>query len=295
VIERETPATVRWGEWIGEGWQMFADKWPVWVGQMAVVFLAFSISAVPLFLMVITAMLRAWQTGGPADLPEMFFPLASAMTIVGVLGGSFLLAGLHRTAFKQLRGKPISVRDLFSGGDAFLPVAGVLVVTGILTVLGFSLCILPSFIVVGMLHFAIPLVIERGLGVGEAISASYSATKSNWFMFVLFVFVLRLLASIGGAVAYVGLVASLPLYFTITAIAYRDIFGVEGARSFLRPRPSQISYAAGPRMPDAVPSPAQFITPSQPEQTLTICANCGTALSRAARFCSKCGRPLNTA
>jgi len=293
VTERETPATVRWGEWIGEGWQMFADRWPVWVGQMAIVFLAFSIPAVPLFLMVITAMLRAWQTGGPPRLPEMFFPLASVMTIVGVLGGSFLLAGLHRTAFKQLRGQPISVRDLFSGGDAFLPVAGALIITGVLTVLGFSLCILPSFVVVGMLHFAPPLIIERGLGVGGAIRASYDATKANWFMFVLFVFVLRLLASIGGAAGYVGMVASLPLYFTITAIAYRDVFRVEGARSFLRQRPSPTTYAVGAWVPDAVPSSS--ITPSQPEQTLTICANCGTGLSRAARFCSKCGRPLDTA
>jgi hypothetical protein len=242
--------------------------------------------------MVITAILRAWQNGGPAELPEMFFPLALVMTIVGVLGGSFLLAGLHRTAFKQLRGQPISVRDLFSGGDVFLPVAGALIITGVLTVLGFSLCILPGFIVVGMLHFAIPLIVERRLGVGEAVGASYNATKSNWFMFVLFVFVLRLLASIGGAVAYFGLVASLPLYFTITAIAYRDIFGVAGARSFVKQRPQSAAYAAASWRPDAIPPPS--IMPSQPEQTLTICANCGTALGRAARFCSKCGRPPNT-
>ena len=77
-----------------------------------------------------------------------------------------------------------------------------------------------------MLHFTIPLIIERRIGIGEAISASYDATKSNWFMFVLFVLVLGILASLGAFACYVGMVVSYPLYFTMTAIAYRDVFGV---------------------------------------------------------------------
>ncbi|MEO6723918.1 MAG: zinc-ribbon domain-containing protein [Blastocatellia bacterium] len=294
-MEQETPVTVRWGEWIGEGWQMFADKWQVWVGQMLIVFLAFALSVVPLFLMVIGAILRASQTGQPLELPAMFFPFAAAMAVVGGLGGAFLWVGLHRTAFKQLRGEPISVRDLFSGGDVFLPVAGAFIVIQILTVLGFSLCIFPAFVVAGMLHFAMPLIVERRLSIGEAISASYNATKSNWPMFVLFVFILGLLASAGGAVCGIGLVASYPLHFTITAIAYRDVFGVAAARSFLNQQQISTSYAGTAWAPGTVPPPPQFVTPQKSEQTLTICANCGTAISREAHFCNKCGNQLNAA
>ncbi len=291
-MEQETPATVRWGEWIGEGWQMFADRWQVWAGQMLIVFLAFGVSIMPLFLMMAAAILRTSQTGEPPGLPAMFFPLALAMAVVGTLGGAFLWTGLHRTAFKQLRGEPISVRDLFSGGDVFLRVAGAFTVINILTVLGFSLCIFPAFVVVGMLHFTIPLIIERRLTIGEAISASYNATKADWPMFVLFVFVLGWLASLGGAVCGIGLVASYPLYFTITVIAYRDIFGVAGARSFLKQQQSSTTYAGTAWTPGAIPPPPQFVSPQTPEQTLTICPNCGTSISRAAHFCSKCGNPL---
>lgn len=298
-MEQETSATVtpgvRWGEWIGEGWQMFADNWPVWVGQMTVVFLAFTICAMPLFLTMVASLLRTSQTGEPPELPAMFFPLALVTTVVGTLGGAFLWTGLHRTAFKQLRGEPISVRDLFSGGNVFLPVAGTFIVITILTVLGFSLCILPAFVVVGMLHFAIPLIVERRLSVGEAISASYNATKADWPMFVLFVFVLGLLASAGGAVCGIGMVASYPLHFTVTAIAHRDMFGVADARSFVTQKPAPASYAGVSWPPGAVPPPPEFVMPQQPEQTLTICANCGTSLSRAARFCNKCGNPLGDA
>jgi len=274
---------------------MFADNWSVWVGQMSIVFLAFTISAMPLFLTMIAAMVRTSQTGEPLEMPETFLPLMFVMMVVGTLGGAFLFAGLHRTAFKQLRGEPIRVRDLFSGGDVFLRVAWAFAVITILTVLGFSLCILPAFVVAGMLHFTVPLIVERKLGIGEAISTSYNATKADWLMFVLFVFVLGLLASLGGYACYIGLVVSYPLYFTITAIAYRDIFGVAGARSFRNQQKASTSYAEAPWPPGTIPPPPQFAEPQEPERTLTICANCGTAISRAARFCNKCGTPLNTA
>jgi ribosomal protein L40E len=295
-MEQETSAppnaSVRWGEWISEGWQMFAERWQVWVGQMAIVFVASAFSIVPVFLTFIAAIVRASQSGDPLELPELFFPLSLVMSVVGLVGGAFLWAGLHRTAFKQLRGQPISVRDLFSGGDCFLPVAGAFVIINILTVLGFSLCILPAFIVTGMLHFAIPLIVERRMSIGEAISASFNATRSNWLTFVFFVFVLGLLAGLGGAACYIGLVASYPLHFTITAIAYRDLFGVEGARSFLKQQLSPGSYAGPVWQSPAVPPPPQFGLTSQPEKTLLVCANCGTAISRAARFCNKCGSRL---
>lgn len=296
-MEQETSATVspgvRWGEWISEGWQMFAEKWPVWIGQMAIVFVAFGISIAPLFLMFLAAILRASQTGDPLKLPELFFPLSLVMSVVGLFGGAFLWAGLYRTAFKQLRGQPISVRDLFSGGDRFLPVAGAFIVINVLTILGFSLCILPAFVVAGMLHFTIPLIVERRMSIGEAISASFNATRSDWLTFVVFVFVLGLLAGLGGAACFIGWVASYPLQFTITAIAYRDVFGVEGARSFLKQQPSPSSYA-GPVWQSVAVPPPQFATSGEPERTLVICANCGTAISKAARFCNKCGSSLRS-
>jgi len=293
-MEQETSATVRWSEWIGEGWQMFAEKWQVWVVQMVVVFLTFAIPIVPLYLMMISRYVIAAQNGAPPELPPTFSPLVMALSVVGMLAGAFFWSGLHRTAFKQLRGEQISVRDLFSGGDIFLRVMGAFIVIGILAMVGLFLCIVPYFVVVGTLHFATPLIIERNLTIGEAIRTSYNTTKANWFMFVLFVLVLGLLAGLGGAACYVGLVASYPLYFTITAIAYRDIFGVAGARSFAKQQSSATSYA-GASWPSAgeIPPPPQFDTPPEPQATLTICANCGTAISRAARFCNKCGSRIN--
>lgn len=288
-MQEQPVANVRWGEWIGEGWQMFADKWQVWVLQMLVVFLVFAIPSVPLYLMILTMSATA-VPGQPPELPPMFFPLLGGMGLLALLAGPFLVSGLYKTAFKQLRGEPISVGDLFSGGDVFLQVLGSFFAVAFFVLLGGLLCILPAYVVMGLLFFTIPLIVERNMGIGEALSTSYNAVKSNWFMFTLFVIVLGILASLGSFACYVGLLATYPLQFTVTAIMYRDVFGVAGARSFLNNQPKYPTNYAPQAF--SMPPPPSFESPGQPEATASICPNCGTQLGRAARFCSKCGSQI---
>ncbi len=289
-MQEQSAANVRWGEWIGEGWQMFAEKWQVWVVQMLVVFVAFAIPLVPFYLIMVTAQLAAAESGAPPEMPALFLPLMFIIAAVSLFGGAFFWSGLYKTAFKQLRGESVSVGDLFSGGDVFLRVLGAFFVIGILAMIGAILCIFPAFIVAGLVWFTLPLIVERNLSIGEAVSASYEATKGNWFMFTLFAFVVSLLAGLGQFACYIGLLVTYPLQFTITAIAYRDVFGVAGARSFASNKPEYPTNYAAPSFP---PPPPQFAAQPQPEATTSICSNCGTTIQRAARFCSKCGSPIN--
>lgn len=295
-MQQETSATIRWGEWIGEGWQMFAERWQVWVLQILILFLIFAVPIVPFYLMMFAAQLNT-APGEVPEFPALFFPLMFAVILISTLGGAFLLSGLYKTAFKQLRGEAISVGDLFSGGDVFLRVLGAMIAVSLLSTVGIFLCILPYFVVIGLLHFTIPLIVERNLGIGEALSASVNATKANWFMTTIFVFVVYLLGSVGVYACGVGALVSYPLLFTITAIAYRDVFGVAGARRFSANQQQYSTNYSGPSWASSGSTP-----PSEPPQfgympdqqpTLTICPNCGTSIARASRFCNKCGNPLS--
>ncbi len=291
-MQEQAVANVRWGEWIGEGWQMFVEKWRVWVVQMLVVFVAFAIPVVPFYLVLVTSQLAAAEGGAPPEMPPLFLPLMLIIVVVSLFGGAFFWSGLYKTAFKQLRGEAVSIGDLFSGGDIFLRVLGAFFAIGILAMLGAILCIFPAFIVAGLVWFTIPLIVDRNLSIGEALTTSYEMTKGNWFMFTLFAFVVSLLAGMGQFACYVGLLVTYPLQFTITTIAYRDVFGVAGARSFASNKPEYPTNYAPPSFPPPTP---QFAPSPQPEPTTSICSNCGTTIQRAARFCSKCGSPINAA
>lgn len=242
MMEQRPAATVKWGEWINEGWQMFAAKWQVWVPMMLVFILALVVPILPMYILMLGANLAA---AGSDGVPE-FSPL---LPLVGIVGGlitfglaAFMLGGIYRTAFKQMRGEAISVGDLFSGGDVFLSMAAAMILVGLCVNVGTVFCIVPGFLALGLLYFTFPLIVEKKLGVIEAMQRSFEMTRPQMWMFMLFAFVVSLIASLGAIACYVGLLVTYPLQFLIGAAAYKDCFGVTGARSIGALQAAQPAY-----------------------------------------------------
>jgi hypothetical protein len=305
MIEPNIAPNVRWSEWIGEGWQMFAVRWKVWVLQTLIIFLIFAVPIIPIYGWLIFLDF----TGQSQQPPPMFIAFVLAAVPLFILASIYFWGGFWRTATKQLRGEDISVRDLFYGGTIFLQLLGASIPLGLLYIIGSLLCFFPAFIVQGLFHFAIPLIVDRRMSVGDAISASFSATKGHWVMFSLFAFVIYLLATAGVFLCYVGLLASYPLQITIMAVAYRDTFGINGALSFGPASTSTAtSYAGqswpappGPAMPATVassypPPPRPLFSQSveSQQQPALHCSQCGAAIARVAKFCNICGSPLQS-
>jgi len=316
---------VRFGDWIGEGWNMFAEQWKVWVLNSLLLLLITAVPAVGLYVFLFFAA-AASAGSGSAGVGLVMVMLIFAVVMLLALLSSYLICGMYHTAFKQLRGEPISTRDLFSGGETFPRFLGAAVVVGILTMIGFVLCVIPAFIVAGALYFATPLVVERRLSIGDAIQASRDATRGDLFMFVLFALVVSIIAQAGSYLCYVGMLVTWPLQYTIAAVAYRDCFGVAGARSFsskaapphsygapppagYQPAPPQQwqDYGASPKPPPSAvyqppPTAVPPVTAAQPQPSTgavrrsstgeITCPQCQAQLPATARFCARCGRTL---
>jgi uncharacterized membrane protein len=252
---------------------MFAEQGAAWIVHMLVFFLIMVIPVIPMYGAIIAVILA---TEGQPDqaLPALMIPLYLIICLIIFFGSAYLMGGAYRSAFKQLRGERIKLRDLFSGGDCWLRVLGAMLLVGILTTIGFLLFIIPGFIVAGMFFFTLPLIVERDLGVIEAMRASYEVTRHSLLMFTLFALVIPLLASLGGCACYVGLLVTYPLLFTITAVAYRDCFGVAGARSF---------------SPSAPPPPPGYAPPASAS---LVCPNCQAEVPATALFCVRCGNRM---
>jgi ribosomal protein L40E len=316
---------VRFGEWIGEGWNMFAAEWKVWVLNTLLLLMAIFVPMLGLYILFILMAAASSSSGDPAVGFAMLLLMFAGGLLVSLLS-SYLAAGMYHTAFKQLRGEPISTRDMFSA-ERFPQVLGASILVGIFTVIGTMLCVIPGFIVAGALYFTIPLVVERRLSITEAIQASRDATRGDLFKFVLFAVVVSLIAQAGAYACYVGLLATMPLHYTIAAIAYRDCFGMPGARSFATKTSPQDAYGAPPASnypvpasepwpdygqqgftpPSAVyqqpPPPAEspLTAPQQrntdavqrtPTSKVQICPSCQAELPTTARFCARCGRSM---
>ena len=318
-----TMPKVRFGDWIGEGWNMFAEQWKVWVLNSLLLALVTLIPAIALYVFMLFAAAASAGSGG-AGLGLVMFVLVFGVAVLLALLSSYLACGMYHTAFKQLRGEPISVRDMFSAGESFPKFLGAAIVVGLLVVIGALLCVIPAFIVAGALYFTTPLVVERRLSIGDAIQASRDATRGDLFMFVLFALVVSIIAQAGSYLCYVGMLVTWPLQYTIAAVAYRDCFGVAGARSFASKAAPPHSYGAPPPagyqpapqqwqdygsspQPSAVyqpPPPAvapPLTAPQQQPSTGAVrqsstgqitCPQCQAQLPATARFCARCGRTL---
>jgi len=275
---------VRFGDWISEGWKMFTEQWKSWVtlslGFFAVVVVPIGASMVAFYIAFSTTLMAQQPSGGgqaqlPAAVFLVFYVGLFALMIVLVPVSVLLIGGAYRAAFKQLRGGQVGFRDLFSARDCYWRLLGATLIHSVLVFIGAMVCIIPAFIVGGLLFFTTPLIVERDLGVFEAMRVSRDVTQRNLLMFTLFAFVVQFLASVGSYACYVGLLVTWPLMFTITAIAYRDCFGVEGARSFAQPSPTQQQGYGAP--------------PTQPS---VVCPNCQASLPSTAQYCFRCGASL---
>lgn len=272
---------VRW-EWIGEAWKMFSQNPVTWIGMMLVsVVVGGLVIGLPFALFILPTLFASSGGGeisgaGIAAVAGSAILALFAVLIVGLLVGSFMLTGFYKTAIKQVRGEPISVGDLFSGTDSFLRVLGftflislagiaILIAFMILSSIAEEFAILGqlvqsgvSLVLQGLLFFSIPLIIDKNMGIIEAIQTSIQATKSNWWMYLLFLIVMSIIMGVSMIPCGLGLFVTVPMYFLAPALAYRDIFLSSNSSDFDK-------YSSAPPSPNYYTPQPQFSNPPQPQ------------------------------
>ncbi len=135
-----------------------------------------------------------------------------------------MTAGQYAMALKATRGLPIQVGDMFSAFSQTPSLAVVAVLIGIIQGIGGVCFYLPGLIAAAVLMFAIPLVIDRNLGVTDAMTASFNAWKRDAVMATLFLIVISIVASLGLIACCIGVILTQPLMPIGVAIVYRDLF-----------------------------------------------------------------------
>ncbi len=305
-MEQQRSAEVRW-EWIVEAWKIFAGDPLTWILMQAVVFIFALIGISPIiFLLGGFGVLFSRGAGlAIAGLSLVALVVIPLLILVLIAGGAFLIGGFYRTAIKKARGEAISMADLFSGGDVFLPVLGYLIllvvamgaIGGVLGVVGGGseamaalanlVGSVANVIILGLTIFSLPLIVDRRMGVIEAINRSLELTRSQWWMFALLAFVVEILSGVGIFLCFIGILLTSHFQWTVPAVAYRDVFDPAAGKRYEEfpapPPPPQywIDQAAAP----PAPSPS-----SAPPQTApVVCPHCGATLSRMTNFCNQCG------
>jgi hypothetical protein len=150
---------------------------------------------------------------GPLIIGTLIVAALSVVTL-GILAGP-LAAGLYGMVVKRVRdGQQPEAGDVFGQMNRFWPFFAAALVLGLLIGLA-SLTIIGGILLATIWLYVFPLMVDRGIGLGEAMRASYEMVKQAGFWeHLALVIVFVVIASLAN-----GALAILATPFLIAAVA----------------------------------------------------------------------------
>jgi hypothetical protein len=208
AAERQVSAMPRfsWQEAVGAGWRAAKAN----VGFFVIVFILAA---------VIGALPGAFQAATKDSAPL----LAALFGLVGVVVGQVLSIGITKISLKFADGQKAEIADLWQHYRLFVPYFFTMVVYTLIVAAGLVLLIVPGIIWGVRFSQAPYLVVDQGVGVGEALRRSSELTQgSRWALF-LFWMVLAGIVFLGFLALVVGLVVAAPTAVVAAAHVYRQL------------------------------------------------------------------------
>lgn len=222
------PYNVHIGQYIRKGWEIFLQYPAGFIGIILILIIANGI------LIFIIANVTSSMT--EKNLLLTIF-LTSFLEMVVI---SPLYVGLYIVSAKLLQRQPCRFLDFFSGFHYFKPlmIFGLIFSLFYVIIIGIGNLILPYkilFLLCNLASMAFELlflftpfiVIDRRLGLWEAMELSRQTVQRRWFQILGFLSLAGLIAMAGVIVLGVGLMITIPLFFCIITAAYADIFGLQ--------------------------------------------------------------------
>jgi uncharacterized membrane protein len=149
-------------------------------------------------------------TGVASSLVDIFISI-----LLYPLGLGFGLLGIRRAL-----GKDTPVSTLWEPYSQFIPLIVMFLLMCVLIVAGFFLLILPGIYLAVAYSFAPYLIVEKNMGVWEALETSRKAITAYWWRYLGLMLILLLLFIVGTVPILIGLIWALPIMF----IAIGEVF-----------------------------------------------------------------------
>lgn len=207
----EPPADI--GAAFTYGWRKFTQN----VGPIILITLAVFVGLALFQVLSIIA-----QRSGDGGFGSIF--LALLFGGLGAIVAFILQYGVVRAALAIVDGRPVTFAEAWNM-DRFGPFVVAAILQGLITFVGYLLCIIPGIIAAFLLFFTPFFVIDKQLSPTESLAASFNLVKDNAGVLVLFTIVAVIVYFAGALVCLVGLLVSIPVVLISTAYMYKRMAG----------------------------------------------------------------------
>jgi len=152
--------------------------------------------------------------------------LAAALQITLTVAMYPLMAGIMMIGIRRAVDLPVNWKLAFGYFSYLLPIVISVILTMIMTSLGFMLLIIPGIYLSLAYLLTIPLIVDKGLGPWQAMEASRKAISKHWFKVFGLYLVMFLIYLVSMIPLGLGLIWTMPMFVMAGSILYREIFGV---------------------------------------------------------------------
>lgn len=147
--------------------------------------------------------------------------VAIAVSLLFALIAFIAQIGVQRAAIRSTQGVPPSFSEMFTTQNLGKYIL-YMIVFAILGALGLILCIIPGLIVFFLLQLGPYYILDKGMSVGDAIKASYTAVSKNIGPALLMTIINVLVQLLGGLLFGLLTLVTLPFACLFTAHMYRQ-------------------------------------------------------------------------
>ena len=148
-------------------------------------------------------------------------------TLIGIPFTYPIMAGITLLGIRRSVNADITVGAIFQAYAKTIPLTLLSIGLMLLTVLGYVLLIIPGIYlsVAYMMSFA--LMMDRNMGVWEALEVSRKAISKHWFKIFFLYLLMGLIFILACLPILIGLIWVLPLFTIVHGILYKIMFGVK--------------------------------------------------------------------
>lgn len=228
-------------KWIGDGWRLFARSPLMWILALLVLIVIWVVLGIipfvgwlalqvltPVFYAGLIVASRSIERGNDFELEHLFAGFRIQFANLAVTGLVFLVGWmLLFLVFAFFVGFGVVGAILTGSPQDVMPAIAAstfAILLGLLVMMALAVPLLAAY------WFAPALVVMHGLPPLEAMKASFFACLRNFVPFLLYGIVMMVLAVLAMIPLGLGMLVWIPLTFTSTYAAYRDIF-TEDARA----------------------------------------------------------------
>ncbi len=171
----------------------------------------------------------SYNVSGPAGLAITILGWIVALVVGGIIQSAY-----YNGMLDVANGRPVTIGSFFKPRNVGAVIIASVIV-GLLTSIGFALCVIPGFIVAIFTMFTVIALLDRNLSPIDAIKTSFDIAKNNFGQVLLTLLVVIAVTVVGALLCGVGLLVALPLGALIEVYAYRKLSGGQVAE--LNPQP----------------------------------------------------------